>query len=194
MTEKKTNIEKLYQKTVLPAMMKKFGYENIMQAPRLMKCCVNMGVGRAAEDIKILEQASKDMALITGQRPVFRRAKKAISNFKIRQGQAIGCSVTLRKKSMFEFVDRLINVALPRVRDFRGVNPRGFDNTGNYSLGVREQNIFPEVVSDRVTQVQGMDITLVTSAETKEEALYLLRLLGMPFRGKSGMLQLDELK
>ena len=116
MTEKKTNIEKLYQKTVLPAMMKKFGYENIMQAPRLMKCCVNMGVGRAAEDIKILEQASKDMALITGQRPVFRRAKKAISNFKIRQGQAIGCSVTLRKKSMFEFVDRLINVALSASR------------------------------------------------------------------------------
>ena len=187
-----TNIKKLYRETVVPKMMKKFAYRNVMQVPRLVKCSVNMGVGKAAEDIKFLEEAAKDLARVTGQRPVYRRAKKSISNFKIRKGQAIGCSVTLRGRIMYEFVDRLINVALPRVRDFRGVNPRSFDATGNWTLGIREQSIFPEVVSDRVTRVQGMDITLVTTARSKEEGLHLLRLLGMPFRGKEGILVLED--
>ena len=174
--EATTNMLKLYRDTVVPRMIKKFGYKNVMQVPRLTKCVVNMGVGKAAEDIKFLEEAAKEMALITGQRPVYRRAKKSISNFKIREGQAIGCSVTLRQRIMYEFVDRLFNIALPRVRDFRGVNARSFDSTGNYSMGIKEQGIFPEVVSDRVTRLQGMDITLVTTATNKEECLHLLHL------------------
>jgi large subunit ribosomal protein L5 len=190
---KPTNIEKLHKETITPKMTKKFGYRNPMQVPKLVKVVVNMGVGKATEDIKILEEAARDLSLITGQKPNYRRAKKSISNFKIRQGQAIGCSVTLRKRIMYEFVDRLLNVALPRIRDFRGVSPRGFDTTGNYSMGLKEQTIFPEVPTDRVTRAQGMDITFVTTATTKDEALHLLYLLGVPFRGKDEIMVLEGL-
>lgn len=187
-----TNLETHYRKNVIPKMMKKFKYRNPMQVPKLVKCVVNMGVGKATEDIKILEEASAELASICGQKPVFTRAKKSISNFKIRKGQAIGCFVTLRKQRMYEFADRLLNIALPRIRDFRGVSPRAFDDQGNYTMGLREQNIFPEVISDKVTRAQGMSITFVTTAKTKDEALYLLHLLGVPFRGKDERLQIDE--
>ena len=186
------NLEARYRKTVVPAMMKKFKYKNAMQVPKLEKCVVNMGVGKAAEDIKLLEEGSQELMMVCGQKPVYTRAKKSISNFKIREGQAIGCFVTLRRKRMYEFADRLLNVALPRIRDFRGVNPRSFDANGNYTLGIREQNIFPEVVSDRITRTQGMSVTFVTTAKTKEEGLYLLYLLGMPFRGKDERLVMEE--
>jgi large subunit ribosomal protein L5 len=190
---KATNLEKLHNDVIVPKMTRKFGYRNPMQVPKLIKVVVNMGVGKATEDIKILEEAARDLGLITGQKPVYRRAKKSISNFKIRQGQAVGCCVTLRKKIMYEFVDRLLNVALPRIRDFRGVSPRGFDSTGNYSMGLKEQTIFPEVPTDRVNRAQGMDITFVTTAKTKDEALHLLYLLGVPFRGKDEILVLEGL-
>jgi len=186
-----SNLQKHYLEKVVPAMKKHFGYKNALQVPRFVKCVVNMGVGKATEDIKLLEDAAKDMTLITGQKPVYRRAKKSISNFKIRKGVPIGCAVTLRKKRMFEFLDRFINVALPRIRDFRGVSARSFDATGNYSIGVKEQNIFPEVVSDRVTRIQGMDITVVTTAKTRDECLHLLYLCGMPFRDRDEMLKLN---
>ena len=190
-TVKKTNMEQLYQSKVVPAMIKKFGYTSTMEVPRLVKCVVNMGVGKATEDIKLLEEAAKELTNITGQKPVFTRAKKSISNFKIRKGQAIGCFVTLRKKRMYEFADRLLNVALPRIRDFRGVSARAFDEEGNYTLGLREQNIFPEVISDKVARAQGMSITFVTTAKSKEEGMYLLYLLGMPFRGKDDRLVIE---
>ena len=186
------NLQAVYQKSVVPAMMKKFKYKNEMQVPRLRKCVVNMGVGRAAEDIKLLDEAAKELAMITGQKPVTARAKKSISNFKIREGQAIGCFVTLRKRKMYEFADRLINVALPRIRDFRGINPRAFDGQGSLTVGIREQNIFPEVVSDKVLRVQGLSVTFVTTAKTKEEGLHLFYLLGMPFRGKDERLVLSD--
>ncbi len=188
---KKTNMELLYRSKVIPAMIKKFKYRSPMQVPRLVKCVVNMGVGKATEDIKLLEEAANELSAITGQKPVFTRAKKSISNFKIRKGQAIGCFVTLRKKRMYEFADRLLNVALPRIRDFRGVSQRAFDEEGNYTLGLREQNIFPEVISDKVARAQGMSITFVTTARTKTEGLHLLYLLGMPFRGKDDRLVLE---
>lgn len=187
-----TNLEKLYKEHAVPRLMKRFGYKNAMQCPRLVKCVVNLGVGKATEDIKILEEAAAELAAISGQKPVYTRAKKSISNFKIRKGQAIGCFVTLRKRHMYEFADRLMNVALPRIRDFRGVSARAFDDQGNYNLGLKEQNIFPEVTSDKVTRVQGMNITFVTTAKTKDEALYLLYLLGMPFRDKDERLQIQE--
>lgn len=189
---KLTNLEERYRNRVIPAMMKKFQYRNAMEVPRLVKCVVNMGVGKAVEDIKLLEEAAQELGAITGQKPVFTRAKKSISNFKIRKGQAIGCFVTLRKKRMYEFADRLLNVALPRIRDFRGMSPRAFDEEGNYTLGLREQNIFPEVISDKVTRAQGMSITFVTTAKTKEEGLHLLYQLGMPFRGKDDRLVIQE--
>ena len=187
-----TNMENHYRKNVVPKMMKKFKYRNPMQVPKLVKCVVNMGVGKATEDIKMLEEAAAELAMICGQKPVYTRAKKSISNFKIRKGQAIGCFVTLRKQRMYEFTDRLLNVALPRIRDFRGVSPRAFDEQGNYTIGIREQNIFPEVISDKVQRAQGMSVTLVTTAETKEEALHLLHWLGVPFRGKDDRLQVEE--
>ncbi|MFT5206501.1 MAG: large subunit ribosomal protein L5 [Candidatus Omnitrophota bacterium] len=177
-----TNIEKKYHEEVVPALTKKFGYKNKHNIPRLVKCIVNMGVGKASEDAKLLEDAAKELGLITGQKPVIRKSKKSISNFKIRQGQSIGCAVTLRRQMMYEFFDRLVNIALPRVRDFRGIKKTSFDNTGNYSFGLTEQSIFPEVPSDRVIRVQGMDITFVTSAKTNEECLWLLSLLGVPYR------------
>jgi large subunit ribosomal protein L5 len=171
-----------YEKSVLPELMKRFSYTNPMEAPRLKKIVVNMGVGDALANIKSLDSAAAELGQITGQRPSIRKAKKSIANFKLREGQAIGCMVTLRGARMYEFYDRLVNVALPRIRDFRGVPMRSFDGRGNYTLGVTEQIIFPEINYDRVEKVRGMDITFVTSARTDEEGQELLRLMNMPFR------------
>ena len=161
--------------------MKKFGYKNVMQVPKLEKIVVNMGVGEAKENAKLLEAAMSDMQTITGQKPIITKAKNSIANFKIREGMSIGCKVTLRGEKMYEFADRLINLALPRVRDFRGVNPNAFDGRGNYSLGIKEQLIFPEIEYDKVDKVRGMDVVFVTTANTDEEARYLLTLFNMPF-------------
>jgi len=166
--------------------MKKFGYTNPMQAPRLVKIVVNMGVGEAISNAKLLDAAAGDLGIITGQKPAVRKAKKSIANFKLRQGQAIGCMVTLRHARMWEFYDRLVNIAIPRIRDFRGVPARSFDGRGNYTLGLTEQIIFPEINYDKVEKVRGMDVTFVTSAKTDEEGRELLRLLHMPFRQPSG--------
>ena len=174
-----------YKNEVVPAMMARFGYKNIMQVPRLEKVVINMGVGEAIQNSKALDAAVTDLATITGQRPVITRAKKSIAAFKLRQGMKIGCMVTLRGNRMYEFVDKLFNVALPRVRDFRGVSPDSFDGRGNYSLGIREQLIFPEIEYDKIEKVRGMDIVFVTTAKTDEEAKELLRLLGMPFRAEA---------
>jgi large subunit ribosomal protein L5 len=171
-----------YDKNVLPELMKRFSYQNPMQAPRLTKIVVNMGVGDALVNAKLLDAAMADMATVTGQKPAVRRSRKSISNFKLRQGQPIGCMVTLRGARMYEFYDRLINVALPRIRDFRGVPMRSFDGRGNYTLGVTEQIIFPEINYDKVEKIRGMDITFVTNAHTDEEGQELLRLMNMPFR------------
>jgi large subunit ribosomal protein L5 len=165
--------------------MKKFKYKNAMQVPHLIKISVNMGVGKGAEDVKIVEQAQAELSLITGQHAVITRAKKAISNFKIRDNSPVGCRVTLRKRVMYEFLERLLKVALPRVRDFRGISPRGFDEAGNYSFGIIEQNIFPEVETDRVLRTQGMDVTMVIKgSKGKEESYELLTMFGVPFRTK----------
>jgi large subunit ribosomal protein L5 len=174
-----------YRSEVRPALAKRFGYKNLYQAPCLLKIVVNMGVGQGAADIKVVEQAALELGLITGQRPVLTRAKKAISNFKIREGQPIGVKVTLRRRRMYEFMDRLVSVAMPRIRDFRGVSPAGFDGGGNYAFGITEQLIFPEVDYDKVKRVQGMDIIFCTSAKTPDEAYELLRLMAIPFREKS---------
>lgn len=171
-----------YRNELAPALMERFNYRNIMQVPRVEKVVINMGVGEAAQDSKALESAMKDLAAISGQRPVVSRAKKSVANFKLREGMPIGCRVTLRGSRMYDFLDKLINVSLPRIRDFRGVSPRSFDGRGNYSLGIREQLIFPEINYDTIDKLRGMDITIVTSAETDEEALALLAGLGMPFR------------
>ena len=175
-------IKERYEKEVLPELMKRFEYTNPMQAPRLRKIVVNMGVGDALVNIKMLDSAVAELGQITGQRPSIRKAKKSIANFKLREGQPIGCMVTLRGARMYEFYDRLVNVALPRIRDFRGVPARSFDGRGNYTLGVTEQIIFPEINYDRVEKIRGMDITFVTSARTDEEGQELLRLMNMPFR------------
>ena len=171
----------LYKNEIVDAMTKKFGYKNVMEVPKLDKIVVNMAVGEAKENAKVLENAAGDMEIITGQKPVLTKAKKSIANFKIREGQAIGCKVTLRGEKMYEFADRLINLALPRVRDFRGVNPNAFDGRGNYALGLKEQLIFPEIEFDKVDKVRGMDVIFVTTAKTDEEARELLRLFNMPF-------------
>ena len=171
-----------FEQKVLPDLMKRFGYGNPMQAPRLTKIVVNMGVGDALTNVKLLDVAAVELATITGQKAAIRRAKKSIANFKLREGQPIGCMVTLRGDRMYEFYDRLVNVALPRIRDFRGVPARSFDGRGNYTLGLSEQIIFPEINYDRVEKVRGMDITFVTSARTDEEGQELLRLMNMPFR------------
>jgi large subunit ribosomal protein L5 len=176
-----TRLQERYEKEVVPALMEKFGYKNIMEVPKLEKIVVNMGVGEAKDNAKVLESATADMQLITGQKPILTRAKKSIANFKIRQNMPIGCKVTLRKNRMYEFADKLMNVALPRVRDFRGISDKSFDGRGNYSLGVKEQLIFPEVEYDKIDKVRGMDIIFVTTAKTDEEARELLRFLGMPF-------------
>ncbi len=162
-------------------MMEKFGYKNIMQVPKIEKVVINMGVGEAKDNPKVLESAVSDLQIIAGQKPVLTRAKKSVANFKIRENMALGCKVTLRKTNMYEFVDKLVSIALPRVRDFRGVSVKAFDGRGNYSLGIKEQLIFPEIEYDKVDKVRGMDIIFVTSANTDEEARELLRFLGMPF-------------
>ena len=176
-----SRLKEQYENEIKDAMIKKFGYKNAMEVPKLDKIVVNMGVGEAKENAKILEAAVKDMETITGQKAVTTKAKKAIANFKIRENMPIGCKVTLRGEKMYEFADRLINLALPRVRDFRGVNQNSFDGRGNYALGIKEQIIFPEIEYDKVDKVRGMDIIFVTTAKTDEEARELLTLFNMPF-------------
>lgn len=170
-----------YREEVVPAMVKEFGYKNLFQVPRLEKITLNVGLSEAIQNVKALDGAVAGVAAITGQKPVVTRAKKAIANFKLRQGMAIGCMATLRRERMYEFLDRLIHVALPRVRDFRGVSDRAFDGKGNYSLGIREQIIFPEIQADKVDKIHGLTISIVTTARTDEEGKALLRHLGMPF-------------
>jgi len=174
-------LKEVYQNEIIDAMMKKFEYKNVMEVPKLNKVVINMGVGEAKENAKVLESAIKDMEIIAGQKAVTTKAKNSIANFKLREGMAIGCKVTLRGKKMYEFVDRLINLALPRVRDFRGVNPNAFDGRGNYALGIKEQLIFPEIEYDKVDKVRGMDVIFVTTAKTDEEARELLTQFNMPF-------------
>ena len=176
-----SRLKETYQNEIVDAMIKKFGYKNIMEVPKLAKIVVNMGVGEAKENAKLLDAAVGDMETITGQKAVVTRAKKSVANFKIRENMPIGCKVTLRGEKMYEFADRLINLALPRVRDFRGINPNAFDGRGNYALGIKEQLIFPEVEYDKVDKVRGMDIIFVTTANTDEEARELLKLFNMPF-------------
>ena len=176
-----SRLKEQYQNEIVDAMIKKFGYKNIMEVPKLDKIVVNMGVGEAKENAKVLEAAIKDMETITGQKAVATKAKNSIANFKIRENMPIGCKTTLRGEKMYEFLDRLINLSLPRVRDFRGVNPNAFDGRGNYALGIKEQIIFPEIEYDKVDKVRGMDIIIVTTAKTDEEARELLTLFNMPF-------------
>ena len=176
-----SRLKEQYQNEIVDAMIKKFGYKNIMEVPKLDKVVINMGVGEAKDNAKLLESAIADMEKIAGQKAVVTRAKNSVANFKIREGMPIGCKVTLRGERMYEFVDRLINLALPRVRDFRGVNPNAFDGRGNYALGIKEQLIFPEIEYDKVDKVRGMDVIFVTTAKTDEEARELLTLFNMPF-------------
>jgi len=174
-------LKETYKDQVVPALMEKFQYESIMQAPKVEKIIINMGVGEAKENQKFLDNAVEEMTLIAGQKPVTTKAKKSISNFKLREGMAVGCKVTLRGEHMYEFLDKLLNVALPRVRDFRGVSKTAFDGRGNYALGIKEQLIFPEINYDKIDKIRGMDIIITTTANTDEEARELLKLLGMPF-------------
>ena len=176
-----SRLKEQYQNEIVDAMIKKFGYKNIMEVPKLDKVVINMGVGEAKENAKVLESAIADMEKIAGQKAVVTRAKNSVANFKIREGMPIGCKVTLRGEKMYEFVDRLINLALPRVRDFRGVNPNAFDGRGNYALGIKEQLIFPEIEYDKIDKVRGMDVIFVTTAKTYEEARELLKQNNMPF-------------
>jgi large subunit ribosomal protein L5 len=175
-------LKETYRREVLPALMKEFGYRNPMQVPRLERIVLNVGMGEAIQNVKLLESATTELGVISGQRPVVTKAKKAIAGFKLRQGMPIGVKVTLRSDRMYEFLDRLVSVALPRIRDFRGVSPKAFDGRGNYTLGLKEQLIFPEIKYDAVASIHGMDITIVTTARTNDEGKALLRLLGMPFR------------
>ena len=176
-----SRLKEQYQNEIVEAMIKKFGYKNIMEVPKLDKVVINMGVGEAKDNAKLLDAAIADMEKITGQKAVVCKAKKSVANFKIREGMPIGCKVTLRGEKMYEFVDRLVNLALPRVRDFRGVNPNAFDGRGNYALGIKEQLIFPEIEYDKVDKVRGMDVIFVTTAKTDEEARELLKQFNMPF-------------
>ena len=176
-----SRLKEQYQNEIVDAMIKKFGYKNVMEVPKLDKVVINMGVGEARDNAKVLESAVADMEKIAGQKAVVTRAKNSVANFKIREGMPIGCKVTLRGERMYEFVDRLINLALPRVRDFRGVNPNAFDGRGNYALGIKEQLIFPEIEYDKIDKVRGMDVIFVTTAKTDEEARELLRQFNMPF-------------
>lgn len=177
-----SRLKEQYQNEIVAAMTKKFGYKNIMEVPKLEKVVINMGVGEAKDNAKALDSAIADMEKITGQKAVVCKAKKSVANFKIREGMSIGCKTTLRGDKMYEFVDRLINLALPRVRDFRGVNPNAFDGRGNYALGIREQLIFPEIEYDKIDKVRGMDVIFVTTAKTDEEARELLKQFNMPFK------------
>lgn len=176
-----SRLRDLYSNEIKDAMVKKFGYKNVMQIPKLDKIVINMGVGEAKDNAKLLEAAIKDLETISGQKAIVTKAKKSVANFKLREGMPIGCKVTLRGEKMYEFADRLINLALPRVRDFRGINPNAFDGRGNYALGIKEQLIFPEIEYDKVDKVRGMDVIFVTTAKTDEEARELLTLFGMPF-------------
>ncbi|MFH0791278.1 MAG: 50S ribosomal protein L5 [Candidatus Omnitrophota bacterium] len=179
----KPRLQEFYKNEVIPQMLKTFSLKNTFAVPRIDKIVINMGVGEALQDIKILDKAMEELSLITGQKPILRRAKKAISNFKVKENQPVGCKVTLRRSKMYEFMDRLINVAMPRIRDFRGVSPDAFDQAGNYTLGLTEQLIFPEIDYDRIVRAQGMDITFVIkNAATKQQARELLKLFGMPFK------------
>ncbi len=175
-------LKEYYKAEVIPAMVKKFGYGNPMQVPRLEKIVVNMGLGEAIQNPKVLDNAVEELSLIVGQKPIVTKARKSIATFKVRKGMSIGCCVTLRRERMYEFFDRLVNVSLPRIRDFRGISPRSFDGRGNFALGVKEQIIFPEISYDKVDKLRGMNIVVVTTAKTDDEARELLRLLGMPFR------------
>ena len=177
-----TRLYETYKNEIVDAMTKKFGYKNVMQVPKLAKIVVNMGIGEAKENSKVLDAAVAELETITGQKAVTTKAKNSIANFKLREGMPIGCKVTLRGDKMYEFLDRLVNLALPRVRDFRGVNPNAFDGRGNYALGIKEQLIFPEIEYDKVDKVRGMDVIVVTTAETDEEARELLKQFGMPFK------------
>jgi large subunit ribosomal protein L5 len=171
-----------YKAEMVPKLKEKFGYRNVMQVPRLSKVVVNMGLGDAIENVKVIETAADEIGIITGQKPVVTKARKSIANFKLREGVPIGVMVTLRRDQMYHFLDKLIAIALPRVRDFKGVSPRGFDGRGNYTLGIKEQIMFPEVNYDKIDKIRGMNITIVTTARTDEEGLELLRLMGIPFR------------
>jgi large subunit ribosomal protein L5 len=175
-------LNELYKSEVVPKLKEKFRYRNAMQVPKLSKVIINMGLGEAIENIKILDSAAEEIGVITGQKPVITKARKSISNFKLRAGVPIGIKVTLRRDRMYHFLDKLMGVALPRVRDFKGISPKGFDGRGNYTLGIKEQIIFPEVNYDKIDKIKGMNITIVTTARTDEEGMELLRLLGMPFR------------
>ncbi|HEX6924081.1 MAG TPA: 50S ribosomal protein L5 [Longimicrobiaceae bacterium] len=181
----KPRLQRHYEENVRAKLQQQFGYKSVMQTPRLEKVVVNVGIGEAAKNAKLLDSVVEELGLITGQRPTVRRAKKAISNFSLRQGMPVGVAVTLRRERMWEFVDRFINIAVPRIRDFRGLPSRSFDGRGNYTLGVKEQLIFPEIDYDKVQKIHGMDITFVTTAVNDEEGLALLRELGMPFRGET---------
>ena len=177
-------LKEMYQNEIVDAMIKKFGYKNVMEVPKLDKIVINMGVGEAKDNAKVLDSAVRDLEIITGQKAVLTKAKKSVANFKIREGMAIGCKVTLRGEKMYEFADRLINLALPRVRDFRGVNANAFDGRGNYALGIKEQLIFPEIEYDKIDRTRGMDITFVTNAGDNDSAFALLSALGFPFKSK----------
>ena len=178
----KTAYMEQYEKEIVPALTRKFKYKNVMQVPKMTKIVLNVGLGEAIQNVKALDAASNDMALIAGQKPVITKASKSIASFKLRKGMPIGCMVTLRRERMYEFYQKLVTIVLPRVRDFRGVSPKSFDGRGNYTLGLKEQIIFPEIEYDKVDRVRGMNITVATTAETDEEAFELLKLMGMPFR------------
>ena len=177
-----TRLKDYYSKTVVPALIKEFNYKNPMQVPKMEKIVINMGLGEAIQNVKIIDGAVQELAAITGQKPIINKAKKSIATFKLRQGMPIGCSVTLRKNNMYEFFDRLVNATLPKVRDFRGISPNAFDGRGNFSIGLQEQIIFPEIEYDKVEKVKGMNITIVTTAKTDAEARLLLKLMGVPFK------------
>ena len=179
-------LKKVYEDQIRQALIEQFGYANTMAVPRLDKIVINMGVGEATQDKKRVETAASEMMAIAGQKPVITRAKKSVASFKLREGMPIGCKVTLRRERMYEFLDRLVTIALPRVRDFRGVNPKSFDGRGNYAMGLKEQIVFPEINYDRIEKVRGMDIIIGTTAKTDEEARALLRLFGLPFTGEAG--------
>ncbi len=187
MAEKKTpNLKAKYQAEVAPALMQKFGYKSVMELPRIDKIVVNCGCGEARDNAKVLDSVVRDLGAITGQKPIITKAKKSVANFKLREGMPIGAKVTLRQDKMWEFMDRLFNVALPRVRDFRGINPNAFDGRGNYALGLKEQLIFPEIEYDKIDKIRGMDVVICTTAKTDEEAKELLTLLGAPFHTENG--------
>lgn len=175
-------LKEYYSKEVVPALIKEFKYKNTMQVPKMEKIVINMGLGEAIQNIKIIDGAVQEMAAITGQRPIVNKAKKSIATFKLRQGMPVGCSVTLRKKIMYEFFDRLVNAALPKVRDFRGISANAFDGRGNFSIGLQEQIIFPEIDYDKIEKIKGMNITIVTTAKTDAEARFLLKMMGVPFK------------